>query len=133
MVSTYFTFTHYLETLKHVDQLHAAAVVLNPEPFDAHPVWFSTALDWSMVFSERSRDEIVEKGISRAPRAILPLPHQSRVPAPHDADGDASAAAWASREEPFTVLLFFGAEGTGPGEEVPRGDRRRGSSTCRSW
>ena len=28
VVSTYFTFTHYLETLKHVDQLHAAAVVL---------------------------------------------------------------------------------------------------------
>ena len=36
VVSTYFTFTHFLEMLKRVGQLDATAVVLNPEPFDSH-------------------------------------------------------------------------------------------------
>ncbi|HTP59022.1 MAG TPA: hypothetical protein VMM82_08900, partial [Spirochaetia bacterium] len=39
VVSTYFTFTHYLELLKRVGQLDAVTVVLNPEPFDSHYIW----------------------------------------------------------------------------------------------
>ena len=116
VVSTYFTFTHFLETLKHVDQLHAAAVVLNPEPFDAHLVWFSTALDWSMVFSERSRDEVVEKGIPAHRVRLFPFPIN-----PEFRRRTTSAARLRGRlglaEEPFTVLLFFGAEGRGPAKK----------------
>jgi len=113
VVSTYFTFTHYLETLKHVGELHAAAVVLNPEPFDAHSVWFSSALDANMVFSERSRDEIVEKGLPARRVRLFPFPlnpdHRRRTTA-----SGRLRARLGLAEEPFTVLLFFGAEGQGP-------------------
>jgi hypothetical protein len=61
VVTTYFTFTHFLEMLVRVGQLDATTVVLNPEPFDSHYIWFSPVFDWSMVFSQKSRDEIVEK------------------------------------------------------------------------
>ncbi len=116
VVSTYFTFTHFLETLKHVDQLHATAVVLNPEPFDAHLVWFSTALDWSMVFSERSRDEIIGKGIPAHRVKLFPFPinpeFRRRTTPTARLRGRLGLA-----EEPFTVLLFFGAEGRGPAKK----------------
>jgi UDP-N-acetylglucosamine:LPS N-acetylglucosamine transferase len=116
VVSTYFTFTHFLETLKHVDQLDATAVVLNPEPFDAHLVWFSTALDWSMVFSERSRDEVIEKGIPAHRVKLFPYPIN-----PEFKRRTTPAARLRARlglaEEPFTVLLFFGAEGRGPAKK----------------
>jgi UDP-N-acetylglucosamine:LPS N-acetylglucosamine transferase len=116
VVSTYFTFTHFLETLKHVDQLNAAGVVLNPEPFDSHLVWFSTALDYNMVFSERSRDEIVEKGIPAHRVKLFPFPIN-----PEFRRRTTPAARLRGRlglaEEPFTVLLFFGAEGRGPAKK----------------
>jgi UDP-N-acetylglucosamine:LPS N-acetylglucosamine transferase len=113
VVSTYFTFTHYLETLKHVGELHAAGVVLNPEPFDAHSVWFSSALDANMVFSERSRDEIVEKGLPARRVRLFPFPlnpdYRRRTTPPARLRARLGLA-----EAPFTVLLFFGAEGLGP-------------------
>lgn len=113
VVSTYFTFTHFLETLKHVDQLRPAAVVLNPEPFDAHSVWFSAGLDGNMVFSERSRDEIVAKGLPARRVKLFPFPLN-----PDYRRRTASPALLRRRlglaEDPFTVLLFFGAEGRGP-------------------
>lgn len=113
VVSTYFTFTHFLETLKHVDQLDAAAVVLNPEPFDAHSVWFSAALDGNLVFSERSRDEIVAKGLPARRVLLFPFPlnpdYRRRTTSPALLRRGLGLAA-----EPFTVLLFFGAEGRGP-------------------
>jgi UDP-N-acetylglucosamine:LPS N-acetylglucosamine transferase len=116
VVSTYFTFTHYLETLKHVDQLHAAAVVLNPEPFDAHSVWFSSALDWNMVFSERSREEIIGKGLSARRVKLFPFPinpeFRRRTTPPALLRSRLGLAG-----EPFTVLLFFGAEGRGPAKK----------------
>jgi UDP-N-acetylglucosamine:LPS N-acetylglucosamine transferase len=116
VVSTYFTFTHYLETLKHVDQLAAAAVVLNPEPFDAHLVWFSAALDANMVFSKRSRDEIVEKGLPARRVRLFPFPlnpeFRRRTASPANLRVKLGLAP-----EPFTVLLFFGAEGLGPAKK----------------
>lgn len=116
VVSTYFTFTHYLETLKHVDQLHAAAVVLNPEPFDAHSVWFSSGLDMNMVFSERSRREIVGKGLSARRVKLFPFPlnpeFRCRTTPPAILRRRLGLA-----EKPFTVLLFFGAEGRGPAKK----------------
>ncbi len=36
-----------------VGQLDAVSVVLNPEPFDSHYIWFSPVFDWSMVFSRK--------------------------------------------------------------------------------
>jgi UDP-N-acetylglucosamine:LPS N-acetylglucosamine transferase len=99
-----------------VDQLHATAVVLNPEPFDAHLVWFSSALDWSMVFSERSRDEIVEKGLPARRVKLFPFPinpeFRRRTTPPARLRSRLGLA-----EEPFTVLLFFGAEGRGPAKK----------------
>ena len=74
VVSTYFTFTHYLELLKRVGQLDAIAVMLNPEPFDSHQVWFSSSFDWSLVFSEKSRREIVAKGIAARKVRVFPFP-----------------------------------------------------------
>ena len=116
VVSTYFTFTHYLETLKHVDQLHAVAVVLNPEPFDAHSVWFSSGLDMNMVFSERSRREIVGKGLSARRVKLFPFPlnpeFRRRTAPPAELRRRLGLA-----ERPFTVLLFFGAEGQGPAKK----------------
>ena len=74
VVSTYFTFTHYLELLKRVGQLDATTVVLNPEPFDSHYIWFSPAFDWSLVFSQKSRDEIVQKGIPASRLKVFQFP-----------------------------------------------------------
>jgi UDP-N-acetylglucosamine:LPS N-acetylglucosamine transferase len=116
VVSTYFTFTHFLETLKHVDQLHAAAVVLNPEPFDAHSVWFSSGLDMNMVFSERSQREILGKGLPARRVKLFPFPinpeFRRRATPPSLLRSRLGLA-----EEPFTVLLFFGAEGRGPAKK----------------
>ncbi len=116
VVSTYFTFTHFLETLKHVGDLGAASVVLNPEPFDAHLVWFSSALDANMVFSERSRDEIVAKDLPARRVRLFPFPLN-----PEFRRRTASPAALRRKlgleSEPFTVLLFFGAEGRGPAKK----------------
>jgi UDP-N-acetylglucosamine:LPS N-acetylglucosamine transferase len=116
VVSTYFTFTHFLETLKYVDQLNPAAVVLNPEPFDSHLVWFSAGLDCNMVFSERSRHEVVAKGIPANRVKLFPFPIN-----PEFRRRTTSAVRLRAHlglaEEPFTVLLFFGAEGQGPAKK----------------
>ena len=113
VVSTYFTFTHYLELLKHVGQLDAVSVVLNPEPFDSHAVWFSPAFDWSMVFSSKSRNEIVDKGLSRNKVKVFPFPIK-----PSFSLRKVSKPVMRRRlglaQKPFTVLFFFGAEGVGP-------------------
>ncbi len=113
VVTTYFTFTHYLEMLKRVDQLDATAVVLNPEPFDSHQIWFSPVFDWSMVFSEKSRDEIVEKGIPAQKLKVFQFPIKPsfarRTQPPAVLRGQLGL-----QKTPFTVLLFFGAEGVGP-------------------
>jgi len=113
VVSTYFTFTHYLEMLKRVGQLDAVTVVLNPEPFDSHYIWFSPVFDWSMVFSRKSRDEIVEKGIARQRVKVFHFPIKPsfarRTQSPATLRGRLGLA-----KKPFTVLFFFGAEGVGP-------------------
>jgi UDP-N-acetylglucosamine:LPS N-acetylglucosamine transferase len=113
VVSTYFTFTHYLELLKRVGQVDAITVVLNPEPFDSHYVWFSPAFDWSMVFSRKSRDEIVEKGLPANRVKVFPFPIKPGIPRRKE-----SKATLRKRlgleQKPFTVLFFFGAEGIGP-------------------
>jgi UDP-N-acetylglucosamine:LPS N-acetylglucosamine transferase len=113
VVSTYFTFTHYLELLKRVGQLDAIAVMLNPEPFDSHQVWFSPSFDWSLVFSEKSRREIVAKGISARKVKVFPFPIK-----PSDAKRRKSKTALRRElgleRDAFTVLFFFGAEGIGP-------------------
>ena len=113
VVSTYFTFTHYLEMLRRVDKLDATAVVLNPEPFDSHQIWFSPVFDWSMVFSRKSRDEIVEKGLPANRLKVFPFPIK-----PSFSTRTQSASVLRGRlgleKKPFTVLFFFGAEGVGP-------------------
>ncbi|HEY9593490.1 MAG TPA: glycosyltransferase [Spirochaetia bacterium] len=113
VVTTYFTFTHYIELLKRVGQLDAATVVLNPEPFDSHQVWFSNAFDWSMVFSKKSRDEIVEKMLPESRVKVFPFPIKpsfSRRAEPVTTLRRKLGLA----QKPFTVLFFFGAEGIGP-------------------
>ena len=133
VVSTYFTFTHYLEMLQRVGQLDAITVVLNPEPFDSHYIWFSPAFDWSMVFSRKSRDEIVEKGIPRQKVKTLPLPDQAELRPSHPEPKATLRGRLGLAQKPFTVLFFFGAEGVGPGEEVPHGPHRAQASRCRRW
>jgi UDP-N-acetylglucosamine:LPS N-acetylglucosamine transferase len=113
VISTYFTFTHYLEMLKRVDRLDAITVMLNPEPFDSHQVWFSSSFDVSLVFSEKSRREIVAKGIPARTVKLFPFPIK-----PAD-DRRRKSKSVLRRElglerDPFTVLFFFGAEGIGP-------------------
>lgn len=113
VVSTYFTFTHYLELLKRVGQLDAITVVLNPEPFDSHYIWFSPAFDWSLVFSAKSRDEIAEKGIPSSRLKVFQFPvkpsfgrrKESKVTLRHRLQLESKG---------FTALFFFGAEGLGP-------------------
>jgi UDP-N-acetylglucosamine:LPS N-acetylglucosamine transferase len=113
VVSTYFTFTHYIDFLKRVGQMDAVAVVLNPEPFDSHYVWFSLAFEWSMVFSRKSRDEIVAKGLPAAKVKEFQFPIK-----PSYTTRTESKALLRRRigiaQKPFTVLFFFGAEGVGP-------------------
>jgi UDP-N-acetylglucosamine:LPS N-acetylglucosamine transferase len=117
VVSTYFTFTHYLEMLKRMGQLNAVTVVLNPEPFDSHYVWFSHAFDWSMVFSRKSRDEIVKKGISAQKVKVFHFPIKPsfarRTQSPAVLRGQLGLV-----RKPFTVLFFFGAEGVGPVKDL---------------
>ena len=113
VVSTYFSFTHYLELLQRVGQLDAISVVLNPEPFDSHYIWFSPAFDWSMVFSQKSYEEIAEKGIQRSKMKVFSFPIK-----PSYATRRESKSVLRQRlglgQKPFTVLFFFGAEGVGP-------------------
>jgi len=113
VVSTYFTFTQYLTLLKRVGQLEAVSVVLNPEPFDSHQVWFSPAFDWSMVFSEKSRNEIAEKGIPRAKVKVFPFPIKPSF-SKLGAKKDALRRRLGIDRAMFTALFFFGAEGVGP-------------------
>jgi processive 1,2-diacylglycerol beta-glucosyltransferase len=113
VVSTYFTFTHYLELLKRVGQLDAVSVVLNPEPFDSHYVWFSPTFDWSMVFSRKSRNEIVEKGLSRNRVKVFPFPIKPSFSL-RKVSKTLLRRQLGLAQKPFTVLFFFGAEGVGP-------------------
>jgi UDP-N-acetylglucosamine:LPS N-acetylglucosamine transferase len=113
VVSTYFTFTHYLELLKRVGQLEAIAVVLNPEPFDSHYVWFSHAFDWSLVFSRKSRDEIAEKGIPAGRLKVFQFPVKPSFAKRREIKATLRGRLGLERKR-FTALLFFGAEGVGP-------------------
>jgi UDP-N-acetylglucosamine:LPS N-acetylglucosamine transferase len=113
VLSTYFTFTHYLELFKRVGQLDAITVVLNPEPFDAHNIWFSHAFDWSLVFSEKSRDEIVEKGLSPRKVKLFQFPIKPAY-SKRKASKEKLRESLGLGPEPFTFLFFFGAEGRGP-------------------
>jgi UDP-N-acetylglucosamine:LPS N-acetylglucosamine transferase len=113
VVSTYFTFTHYIELLKRVGQMDAVTVVLNPEPFDSHYIWFSPAFDWSLVFSRKSLEEIAEKGI---PAGRL---RQFQFPVKPSFSRRKESKTTLRRRlqietKPFTALFFFGAEGVGP-------------------
>ena len=113
VVSTYFTFTHYLELLKRADQLDAISVVLNPEPFDSHYLWFSPAFDWSMVFSRKSHDEIVEKGILASRVKTFHFPIKPSF-SPRAQSKTVLRRRLGLSQKPFTALFFFGAEGVGP-------------------
>ncbi len=113
VLSTYFTFTHYLEFFKRVGQLDAITVVLNPEPFDAHYIWFSHAFDWSLVFSEQSREEIVAKGLSPSKVKLFQFPIKPAYAKRASSKEELREGLGLARE-PFTFLFFFGAEGRGP-------------------
>jgi processive 1,2-diacylglycerol beta-glucosyltransferase len=117
VVSTYFTFTHYLELLKQVGQLDAVSVVLNPEPFDSHYIWFSPVFDWSMVFSRKSRDEIVEKGIWARKVKVFQFPIKPSF-SPRKESRAVLRRRLGLAPKPFTVLFFFGAEGVGPIKKI---------------
>jgi UDP-N-acetylglucosamine:LPS N-acetylglucosamine transferase len=113
VLSTYFTFTHYLEMLKRVGQLDAVTVVLNPEPFDSHSIWFSPAFDWSLVFSQKSGKEISQKGIARSKVKVFPFPIKPSY-SPRRESKAVLRRRLGIHLKPFTVLFFFGAEGVGP-------------------
>jgi UDP-N-acetylglucosamine:LPS N-acetylglucosamine transferase len=113
IVSTYFSFTHYLELFKRLGQIDATCIVLNPEPFDAHYIWFSHAFDWSMVFSRKSFDEIVEKGIPARKVKVFPFPISPRFAKRKESKEELRRKIGIA-VEPFTFLFFFGAEGRGP-------------------
>jgi processive 1,2-diacylglycerol beta-glucosyltransferase len=117
VVSTYFTFTHYLELLKQVGQLDAVSVVLNPEPFDSHYIWFSPVFDWSMVFSRKSREEIVEKGIWARKVKVFQFPIKPSF-SPRKESRAVLRRRLGLAPKPFTVLFFFGAEGVGPIKKI---------------
>jgi UDP-N-acetylglucosamine:LPS N-acetylglucosamine transferase len=113
VVSTYFTFTHYLELLKRVGQLDATTVVLNPEPFDSHYIWFSPAFDWSLVFSRKSAIEIAEKGIPAGRLKVFQVPVKPSF-ARRKETRETLRRRLQLERKPFTALFFFGAEGVGP-------------------
>ncbi|MGA2764218.1 MAG: glycosyltransferase [Spirochaetia bacterium] len=113
VVSTYFTFTHYLELLKRVGQLDATTVVLNPEPFDSHYIWFSPAFDWSLVFSRKSAIEIAEKGIPAGRLKVFQFPVKPSF-ARRKETRETLRRRLQLERKPFTALFFFGAEGVGP-------------------
>jgi UDP-N-acetylglucosamine:LPS N-acetylglucosamine transferase len=113
VVSTYFTFTHYIELLKRVGQFDAVTVVLNPEPFDSHYIWFSPAFDWSLVFSQKSREEIAAKGIPAGKLKVFQFPVKPSF-ARHKESKATLRRRLQIEVKPFTALFFFGAEGVGP-------------------
>ena len=113
VVSTYFTFTHYLELLKRVGQLDATTVVLNPEPFDSHYIWFSPAFDWSLVFSRKSAIEIAKKGIPAGRLKVFQFPVKPSFARRRETRETLRRRLQLERK-PFTALFFFGAEGVGP-------------------
>ncbi len=113
VLSTYFTFTHYLEMLKRSHLLDAISVAINPEPFDAHYMWFSHAFDMNLVFSQKSHDEIVEKGISPRKVKTFQFPIKSSY-VKRTEPKSAIRQALDIPVKPFTFLFVFGAEGQGP-------------------
>ena len=123
VLSTYFTFTHYVELLKRVGQLDAVSVVLNPEPFDAHYIWFSHAFDWSLVFSRRSRDEIVRKGISARRVKLFPFPTKPSYSKRQTPAAEAQEIA-GTRRRALHPAFHLWRGGPRPREGVPRHHRR---------
>lgn len=113
VLSTYFTFTRYLELFKRVGQLDAITVLLNPEPFDAHYIWFSHAFDWNLVFSRKSLEEIVEKGISRKKIRLFQFPIKPSFARTNESR-ESLRETLGITVQPFTFLFVFGAEGRGP-------------------
>ena len=104
-------------------QLDAVTVVLNPEPFDSHYIWFSPVFDWSMVFSRKSRDEIVEKGIARQKVKVFQFPIKPsfarRTQSPATLRGSLGLD-----EKAIHRALLLRRGGRRPGEEVPHGPHR---------
>jgi len=110
---------------KRLGQVDATCIVLNPEPFDAHYIWFSHAFDWSMVFSRKSYDEIVEKGVPARKVKVFPFPISPRY-AKRTESKEELRRKIGIEVEPFTFLLFFGAEGRGPAKKYLRAMFARG-------
>src|SRR5208283_5644447 len=73
----------------------------------------SPIFDWSLVFSRKSRSEIVEKGIAPQRVKLFHFPIKPsfarRTQSPATLRGLLGLA-----RKPFTALFFFGAEGVGP-------------------
>lgn len=113
IVSTYFTFTHYLEILKDEKSIHAVMVSLNPEPFESHAIWVSKKLHYSFVFSEQAKKQMILKGVPEKKIIVFHYPIQSKFEKKQES---VSAVRLKLNMNPdmLTILFNFGAEGVGP-------------------
>jgi len=113
VVSTYFTFTHYLEILKREKKIHAVMISLNPEPFESHAIWVSKKLHYSFVFSQQAKSQMILKGVSEKKIKVFHYPIQSKFEKKQESVQIVRSKLGMSRDM-LTVLFNFGAEGVGP-------------------
>jgi len=70
-----------------------------------------------MVFSRKSRDEIIEKGIWARKVKVFQFPIKPSF-SPHRESRTVLRRRLELAQKPFTVLFFFGAEGVGPVKKI---------------
>ena len=117
VVSTYFTFTHYLELLKQVGQLDAVSVVAQPRAVRLALHLVLPCLRLEHGFLRKSRDEIIEKGIWARKVKTFQFPIKPSF-SPRRESRAVLRRRLGLALKPFTVLFFFGAEGVGPVKKI---------------
>ncbi len=113
VMSTYFTPHHYLERLAHWKKKRFLSIGINPEPFQSHSIWVAGKLDYSIVFSKKARDEMIEKGADPKKVLIFNYPIRPEFSEKSCFKEEARRKLGLS-DNMLTCLLNFGAEGVGP-------------------
>ncbi|NOY10211.1 MAG: hypothetical protein GXP33_15365 [Spirochaetes bacterium] len=113
IISTYFTFTHYLEILKRERGFRPLTISLNPEPFESLAIWVTKKLHYSFVFSQRAKAQMLAKGVPERKIKVFNFPVKPEFSKQQKPVDDVRADL-KIKKNILTILFNFGAEGVGP-------------------
>ncbi len=113
VISTYFTFTHYLEILRREKGFRPLTISLNPEPFESHAIWVTKKLHYSFVFSQRAKAQMIAKGVPERKIKVFNYPIRPEF-SKQQKSVDYVREDLKIKKNMLTILLNFGAEGVGP-------------------